>query len=115
MCNAHYRQVLRSTGREKNPEWSPRRQKNYATRLERLDGAKNSDPAMLQALISRGDRLCPECGEEIDLSLEYPHPMYRTIDHIIPLARGGKHELANCQLMHYRCNASKGVRLSAKA
>lgn len=111
LCNAHYRRTLRAAGREKNPEWDERAKRNYATRRDRLDGAKNSDSTMLRALIHRGDSICPECGEKIDLSLEWPHPMYRTIDHKIPLARGGKHDLANCRLMHYQCNVAKGVRL----
>lgn len=115
LCKPHYRREARADGREKRKIWDDKGRKNYQVRLERLDGANNSDPVMLRALIRRGDRDCPECGEEIDLSLEYPHPMYRTIDHIIPLAKGGKHILSNCQLMHYQCNAAKGVRLSAKA
>lgn len=114
LCKLHYRREARADGREKPKVWDDKGRKNYQNRLRLLEGARNGDPVMLKLLIVRGDRICPECGEEIDLSLEYPHPMYRTIDHIIPLARGGKHELANCQLMHYRCNAAKGVRLSAK-
>ena len=111
MCLAHDRRAARADGREKPKIWDDKGRKNYQIRRERLGGAQNGDSAMLRALIQRGDRVCPECGVEIDLSLEYPNPMYRTIDHKIPLARGGKHELANCQLMHYQCNVAKGVRL----
>lgn len=115
-CVAHYKREDRATGKLKDLPWdSPSRQRSYRIRLERLDGARNSDPVMLKKLIARGDKVCPECGEEIDLTIEYPHPMYRTIDHKKPLAKGGKHTLSNCQLMHAQCNASKGVRLSEKA
>lgn len=34
-------------------------------------------------------------------------PMRPSMDHIIPLSRGGTHELANVQLAHYRCNLAK--------
>lgn len=115
LCNVHSRRENRVTGQEKPKQWDEKSKANYRLRLERLGGARNSDPAMLKKLIARGDKDCPECGEEIDLTLEYPHPMYRTIDHKKPLAKGGKHTLSNCQLMHAQCNASKGVRLSEKA
>lgn len=37
-------------------------------------------------------------------------PRQPSMDHIIPLSRGGKHELANVHLTHYRCNLSKNNR-----
>lgn len=33
-----------------------------------------------------------------------------SLDHIVPLARGGTHEPANVQLAHRRCNSRKGAR-----
>jgi 5-methylcytosine-specific restriction endonuclease McrA len=35
------------------------------------------------------------------------------IDHIAPLARGGKHSYANVQLTHAKCNIAKGARIAA--
>ena len=37
-------------------------------------------------------------------------PRKASIDHIVPLSRGGKHEIANVQLAHDRCNRSKNNR-----
>jgi len=34
--------------------------------------------------------------------------MGATIDHIIPLSKGGLHMMSNCQLAHRRCNSYKG-------
>jgi 5-methylcytosine-specific restriction endonuclease McrA len=31
-----------------------------------------------------------------------------SIDHVVPLSRGGLHELGNCRLAHHRCNAGRG-------
>lgn len=114
-CAAHSHREGRDLGIRKDQPWNPRRKRNYQVRMGRLDGAKNGDPVMLKKLIARGDRTCPECGNEIDLTIGYPHPMYRTIDHKKPLAKGGTHTLSNCQLMHFQCNAAKGVRLSERA
>lgn len=35
------------------------------------------------------------------------------VDHIVPLAKGGKHAYANVQLAHGRCNRSKGARIAS--
>jgi hypothetical protein len=32
------------------------------------------------------------------------------VDHVIPIAKGGRHEYANVQLAHGQCNRSKGAR-----
>jgi len=37
-------------------------------------------------------------------------PRQPTIDHIVPLSRGGTHTLDNTHLTHYRCNLSKNNR-----
>jgi 5-methylcytosine-specific restriction endonuclease McrA len=34
-------------------------------------------------------------------------------DHVIPLAKGGKHEASNVQLAHLLCNIRKGARIAA--
>ena len=50
---------------------------------------------------------CQLCGEPVARDEVVPHPKAPTIDHIVPLARGGTHEPANVQLAHYLCNAIK--------
>ena len=54
---------------------------------------------------------CFVCGEGIDRELKFPHPRSLTLEHIVPLARGGTHSYANSSVSHYRCNASKGARI----
>lgn len=48
----------------------------------------------------RDGGLCGICGKLI--------PGGFTIDHIIPLARGGKHCYENVQIAHSKCNNRKG-------
>jgi excisionase family DNA binding protein len=60
-------------------------------------------PALLTILVRSGGR-CGICGEQVD-------PAFATLDHIIPIGRGGKDEEDNCQLAHAHCNASKQARL----
>lgn len=56
------------------------------------------------AIRDRDGGLCGICGSPVALADQ-------SMDHIIPLARGGTHEPANVQLAHRRCNSSKGARV----
>lgn len=38
----------------------------------------------------RAGEPCCFCGEPIDLTLKYPHPMSFTVDHSIPTSHGGR-------------------------
>lgn len=53
---------------------------------------------------------CGICGSSIDRSLRHPDPMSPSIDHIVPLSKGGRHSQDNLQWAHLRCNLSKGAR-----
>lgn len=56
--------------------------------------------------------VCGICGNPIDKSIKYPHPMSATVDHIIPLAKGGHpSDLANLQIAHRWCNRQKSDKL----
>ena len=51
---------------------------------------------------------CGICGKPVDKSLRWPHPMCATIDHIIPVNRGGHpSSIDNLQLAHWTCNRQK--------
>ena len=47
---------------------------------------------------------CPLCGEALGPSDDLLH-----IDHIVPLARGGRTEMSNLQVVHRICNQKKGA------
>ncbi len=51
---------------------------------------------------------CGICGLPVD-------DADKTIDHIIPLSRGGTNECSNLQIAHSRCNKRKGNRVPATA
>lgn len=52
---------------------------------------------------------CQLCRRKVDRTKKVPHPMAPTLDHIIPLAAGGRHEPANVQLAHFSCNSLKNA------
>jgi 5-methylcytosine-specific restriction endonuclease McrA len=50
------------------------------------------------------------CGEPLAMAEQVPHPLAPTIDHVIPLARGGWHAPDNVQAAHFLCNSRKSDR-----
>jgi 5-methylcytosine-specific restriction endonuclease McrA len=56
--------------------------------------------------------ICGICGRPVDKSLRYPNPMAPSIDHIIPIDRGGHpSDIDNLQLAHWTCNRQKSDKL----
>lgn len=59
--------------------------------------------------------ICGICGKPVDKSLKYPHPMSPSIDHIIPIDRGGHpSDPDNLQLAHWICNRQKSNKLNGQ-
>lgn len=59
-------------------------------------------------ILAEGD-VCAICGLPIDKRLKFPDPMSATVDHIIPVAKGGHpFDIQNLQIAHLVCNQVKG-------
>ena len=55
---------------------------------------------------------CGICGKPVDMTLKYPNPMAKCIDHIIPLAKNGHpSDINNLQLAHWTCNRQKSDKI----
>lgn len=59
--------------------------------------------------------LCQICGKPIDPDLRFPFVMSKTTDHVVPLTKGGQHEVDNLQAAHLYCNILKGNRLEGES
>jgi len=58
--------------------------------------------------------ICAICGKPVDKTLKSPDPWSATIDHIIPIAKGGHpSDMENLQLAHRCCNRQKGTQIVA--
>lgn len=69
----------------------------------------------LEKVIKKFDGVCQLCGKPINkeaISKGHPQRDYPTVDHIIPLSKGGSHTWGNVQLAHMGCNAGKRDRTS---
>lgn len=50
---------------------------------------------------------CMLCGGRTDPTKSVPHPLAPTLDHTIPIAKGGCHTRRNVQTAHFICNSLK--------
>lgn len=103
LCQTHYMMGWRAANPGKASEINHRRR-------ARLKEAFVED-VDLMVVLERDGWVCGICGEDIPRDVKWPHPLYRSLDHVVPLAKGGTHEYTNAQGAHVLCNAAKGDRL----
>lgn len=114
LCIACWRRWARSTGREVNPEWDERRKANYQQRraLKMELPADNIRPL---DVYERDGWMCGVCSLPVDQGTAWPDPLSPSLDHILPLSKGGHHVLSNVQLAHLSCNVRKGANADYEA
>ena len=80
-------------------------------RTDRLPGNRAAYEKARQQIL-KTQTVCGICGKPVDFSLKYPHPLSPTVDHIIPVSKGGHPtDISNLQLAHRCCNREKSDRL----
>lgn len=95
-----------------------RTRRNKRQRLnkdKRINDDNNIDKDIsLKTLYKRDKGICYICGGKCDFNDNYEvngyftaGPNYPSIDHVIPLVRGGKHAWDNVKLAHRHCNCMK--------
>ena len=109
-CNREY---LREYGEKNTTFCSDLCLKRYHDQLRHLR-ERMSEKDIIElpnrfVIFKRDNHKCHICGKKIDMKLPHPHPMSATLDHVIPIARGGKHEAKNLKAAHLSCNSAKGA------
>lgn len=62
--------------------------------------------------ILKTQTICGICGKPVDFSYKNPHPLAPTVDHIIPVSKGGHpSDISNLQLAHRCCNRQKSDKM----
>lgn len=89
--------------------WNDRRKANAKARRARKKNTVVVEVVRPDEIRARDGNRCGLCGGKVS-DKPYPHPLSASLDHIVPLARGGSHEPANVHLTHLRCNLKKGAR-----
>lgn len=108
-CRTHYVKLQA----ERGVEWAQvhvagggtdshkRRARRFGVQYEHIDRLD---------IFARDEWTCGLCGDLIDAGLKFPDIGCATLDHIVPMSRGGDHVPANVQAAHFGCNAKKGAR-----
>jgi len=84
---------------------------NYRSRAMAF-GVQYEPHVTLKKIMKRDNGICKLCGKPVDVrdrkggGAGYYYP---TIDHIVPLSKGGGHTMSNVQLAHLICNSRKGA------
>ena len=68
------------------------------------------EPVIPTAIFERDRWRCHICRRKLSLNTRWPHRRAATLDHLVPLSLGGKHERANVKTACLSCNSSKGNR-----
>lgn len=64
---------------------------------------------LLERLAARDGGLCQICGRKLDRRIKNKRsPWLVTVDHIIPVSRGGGGQVSNLRLAHRQCNQDRG-------
>lgn len=105
----HYRRWERENGKAPAPEWSGSRRAAWKARYALTRGAPDAESFDYREIYDRDGWVCGLCAEPVDRLLQWPDPLSVSLDHIIPVSRGGRHVRENAQCSHLRCNLSKGA------
>jgi len=82
--------------------------KRRATKKEVFVESVNS-----QKVFERDKWICHICKEKIDKKLKFPSHFSASIDHVIPISKGGAHSYENIRAAHYICNLRKSAKVYA--
>lgn len=85
-----------------------------SARSDRAPGNRGAFEKAKQKIL-KTQTVCGICGKPVDFSYKYPHPLSPTVDHIIPVNKGGHpSDISNLQLAHRTCNRQKSDKLIDK-
>lgn len=101
------RAAAKRSQRERNRDrWREKRRSEKHAREAKLRGVER-ETVLLSVLIERDGARCQICGRTQGAD-EW------TVDHVLPVSRGGAHTYVNCRLAHRSCNTRRGNRGAAQ-
>lgn len=85
--------------------------RNNRRRKAVVRGARDVERFDAVEIYERDGWICQICGDVIDPTVKYPNVRSASLDHVLPISKGGQHLKSNVQTAHFSCNAGKGNRV----
>lgn len=82
----------------------------YVAKRAQIELEGDATDAKIREKWEASTKKCIICGEKIDMNLPPSHVKARTLEHLTPLVRGGRHDLDNIDFAHRGCNSRKGTK-----
>lgn len=86
---------------------------NNRKKSVKRQGAKTQETILHEVIAERDGFICHLCNEPVDMSLSRRSHFGATLDHVIPISKGGLDTEANVKLAHWICNVRKSDKLGA--
>lgn len=69
------------------------------------------EPYTRTEIAKRDGYQCQLCGQPVDMAVAYPDARSASIDHVVPISKGGDDTRKNVRLAHLGCNHARGNRV----
>lgn len=73
------------------------------------DNKNGADRIGMAQLARRDNWTCHLCGGQVNHGKFSGHQLDATIDHLVPVSKGGRHVWSNVKLAHFICNSRRGA------
>ncbi|MFB6977700.1 HNH endonuclease [Streptomyces scopuliridis] len=103
-----YNRESRADGRQPPEPWTDARRDRYHRRRAQKKATSTGAPVLLAEIAERDGWRCNICRQRVGKKIAWPHSRSASLDHVVPLSKGGAHDPANVRLAHLGCNSSKG-------
>ncbi|TGT78002.1 HNH endonuclease [Mesorhizobium sp. M2E.F.Ca.ET.166.01.1.1] len=97
-CRPQCKRTYSSPAEQRRQEGHRRRAVKRAVTYEAFE---------VEEIYERDGWRCGICSKPVNPKLKYPHYMSASLDHIVPLSKGGAHVRSNAQCSHWICNSRK--------
>lgn len=77
----------------------------------RRKGSRYVDRVTIEAVYDKTGGTCYLCDTMVNRDLNHPDPLSLSMDHRIPISKGGDHTYENLWATHLRCNLRKNDKL----
>lgn len=110
-ADPEHERLMREKYKEKSTPTRKRWQKenpdkvaDYKHRRRARENNVANEKMKVSEIYERDEWICQICLLPVDKELKAPNTMRKSLDHILPILRGGTHTKDNVQLAHLSCN-----------